>query len=77
MSQPPSGGCVLKQTSHLMCGQHRLQPPSGGCVLKQLGVHIPNQVNASAALGRLCVETAASFLIMAADEISRPRAAVC
>ncbi len=35
-SQPPSGGCVLKQTKR----KGRLfsdgQPPSGGCVLKQM-----------------------------------------
>ena len=35
MTQPPSGGCVLKHwmTSNLPHGC--VQPPSGGCVLKQ------------------------------------------
>ena len=35
-SQPPSGGCVLKQGN--IHGHDDLlnQPPSGGCVLKQL-----------------------------------------
>ncbi|EGV38468.1 hypothetical protein l13_00010 [Neisseria weaveri ATCC 51223] len=33
--QPPSGGCVLKQTSALSKREKAKQPPSGGCVLKQ------------------------------------------
>ena len=34
MSQPPSGGCVLKQASQRVLLVLRGQPPSGGCVLK-------------------------------------------
>ena len=40
--QPPSGGCVLKQSS---IGNHLLafrQPPSGGCVLKLYTFHFLN-----------------------------------
>ncbi|EFH22203.1 hypothetical protein NEIPOLOT_02024 [Neisseria polysaccharea ATCC 43768] len=35
MSQPPSGGCVLKLGSRQQRSHRRTQPPSGGCVLKQ------------------------------------------
>ena len=34
-SQPPSGGCVLKQANKKALPYLRYQPPSGGCVLKQ------------------------------------------
>ena len=33
-SQPPSGGCVLKQNQHSGSEESTAQPPSGGCVLK-------------------------------------------
>ena len=32
--QPPSGGCVLKQTTAIIALSLTAQPPSGGCVLK-------------------------------------------
>ena len=32
--QPPSGGCVLKQTERPLPINSGWQPPSGGCVLK-------------------------------------------
>ncbi|WP_410000213.1 hypothetical protein [Neisseria sicca] len=32
--QPPSGGCVLKQTEVAPLEEASCQPPSGGCVLK-------------------------------------------
>ena len=34
-SQPPSGGCVLKQDFAPLVWRQVVQPPSGGCVLKQ------------------------------------------
>ena len=35
LTQPPSGGCVLKLKPVMDCLLYRLgQPPSGGCVLK-------------------------------------------
>ena len=34
-TQPPSGGCVLKQSCGHQETAHKPQPPSGGCVLKQ------------------------------------------
>ena len=34
--QPPSGGCVLKQSPYPSCLALSKQPPSGGCVLKHL-----------------------------------------
>ncbi len=33
-SQPPSGGCVLKQAARNDNPYNETQPPSGGCVLK-------------------------------------------
>ena len=38
----------------------QIQPPSGGCVLKLLNALICSTVMASAAFGRLCVETVAT-----------------
>ena len=34
VSQPPSGGCVLKQAARNTNRNRVTQPPSGGCVLK-------------------------------------------
>ena len=34
ISQPPSGGCVLKRTGSFTSKSKANQPPSGGCVLK-------------------------------------------
>ena len=34
LNQPPSGGCVLKQSCVLKHLTENNQPPSGGCVLK-------------------------------------------
>ena len=39
--QPPSGGCVLKQTIWINTTHACDQPPSGGCVLK----HLPKRAN--------------------------------
>ena len=33
--QPPSGGCVLKQSKPYAAHHRHQQPPSGGCVLKR------------------------------------------
>ena len=38
LSQPPSGGCVLKLTGFNCIGLVPVQPPSGGCVLKPAAV---------------------------------------
>ena len=35
LSQPPSGGCVLKPSAATPGKAWAKQPPSGGCVLKQ------------------------------------------
>ncbi|EGV37132.1 hypothetical protein l13_04440 [Neisseria weaveri ATCC 51223] len=35
VSQPPSGGCVLKRFIFDLTDRDASQPPSGGCVLKQ------------------------------------------
>ena len=34
ISQPPSGGCVLKPSRPFLLARPTAQPPSGGCVLK-------------------------------------------
>ena len=34
LNQPPSGGCVLKQSFAETAKVGDVQPPSGGCVLK-------------------------------------------
>ena len=58
LAQPPSGGCVLKQTIvgavMVVAGA---QPPSGGCVLKPLMLIVLFYFHKAAAFGRLCVET--------------------
>ena len=36
MTQPPSGGCVLKRENPCRAQGAFHQPPSGGCVLKRL-----------------------------------------
>ena len=36
LSQPPSGGCVLKHKKLKISVDNIGQPPSGGCVLKPL-----------------------------------------
>ena len=56
-TQPPSGGCVLKQVSREASIQTGSQPPSGGCVLKQPFVILGAGYTGPAAFGRLCVET--------------------
>ena len=59
-TQPPSGGCVLKQSARLAFGFSGIQPPSGGCVLKPCEADYDDERVEPAAFGRLCVETQAS-----------------
>ena len=40
VSQPPSGGCVLKPFGIYGSAKSVFQPPSGGCVLKQFNQRI-------------------------------------
>ena len=56
-AQPPSGGCVLKLALVMVSGLYNFQPPSGGCVLKPINTNDVAIRVASAAFGRLCVET--------------------
>ena len=56
-AQPPSGGCVLKQSVAGRGVETDDQPPSGGCVLKPAGSEIRNSDTQPAAFRRLCVET--------------------
>ena len=57
VSQPPSGGCVLKRPYLGKTTIFVYQPPSGGCVLKRYYESVVPVLKASAAFGRLCVET--------------------
>ena len=57
MTQPPSGGCVLKPLPSCLCLQWQNQPPSGGCVLKHFHLNSRTLWFDPAAFRRLCVET--------------------
>ena len=58
MTQPPSGGCVLKpRQRHQKVFWGLSQPPSGGCVLKPYCTVVLRFNDFPAAFGRLCVET--------------------
>ena len=57
ISQPPSGGCVLKQSAKADGLEAGCQPPSGGCVLKPGESQSTPTVPNPAAFRRLCVET--------------------
>ena len=59
INQPPSGGCVLKQTAFVIARIRLPQPPSGGCVLKRdfRLTEYQEAYGEPAAFGRLCVET--------------------
>ena len=55
LSQPPSGGCVLKQHARAFSQQqHGAQPPSGGCVLKQPRAPKPGTGAASRLRAAVC-----------------------
>ena len=58
-TQPPLGGCVLKQPMNDNSPQVVSQPPLGGCVLKLCLIALRSLPNVPAAFRRLCVETAA------------------
>ena len=71
LTQPPSGGCVLKLKPVMDCLLYRLgQPPSGGCVLKLTACDEKTDYSGAATFGWLCVETANSC-----NAKSRPSAA--
>ena len=57
MSQPPSGGCVLKPPTSAQRRAKKSQPPSGGCVLKRRISPGLYRLTIPAAFRRLCVET--------------------
>ena len=76
-SQPPSGGCVLKQVLIGLGVSLVSQPPSGGCVLKQTVTVKLRNMNGPAAFRRLCVETSCYARIYDKAKASRLQAAVC
>ena len=57
MTQPPSGGCVLKQALKDAQAKRDAQPPSGGCVLKRRALCCVCACLSAATFGWLCVET--------------------
>ena len=77
LTQPPSGGCVLKQFQSLGSLDVFRQPPSGGCVLKHLAEWSKKVSKQPAAFGRLCVETTPTLTGILVTTPSRLRAAVC
>ena len=77
LSQPPSGGCVLKHDPTPCRIIPFNQPPSGGCVLKLNAVDMFWFCAWPAAFGRLCVETFGLGELLLVGIASRLRAAVC
>ena len=77
MTQPPSGGCVLKPVLDESSIVEISQPPSGGCVLKPKEAQAFGLIEGPAAFGRLCVETHTTLLVLRICSASRLRAAVC
>ena len=58
LTQPPSGGCVLKPgIKFFLEAKHSEQPPSGGCVLKLQFFYQAVLILVAATFGWLCVET--------------------
>ena len=76
-SQPPSGGCVLKQSAVKYAVVMQNQPPSGGCVLKPLTRKRMSKTTKPAAFRRLCVETKNTGICCYQARPSRLQAAVC
>ena len=77
LTQPPSGGCVLK---HAMRGAHRRLGRSaafGRLCVETFKINDLIKKVLSAAFGRLCVETWFVKSIMIIPLFSRLRAAVC
>ena len=77
ISQPPSGGCVLKLPKPMRLPVAVVQPPSGGCVLKHITTDKLLRHAKPAAFRRLCVETSVDSVISATFCSSRLQAAVC
>ena len=71
-TQPPSGGCVLKQNIITLLPIFMNQPPSGGCVLKLKGCYHRAATMYPAAFRRLCVETMANPAIRRMELIQPP-----
>ena len=53
-NQPPSGGCVLKQSQMPRNLRNPPQPPSGGCVLKQGVIDTGRAAEASRLRAAVC-----------------------
>ena len=64
LSQPPSGGCVLKLLPDCGYPVSSFQPPSGGCVLKLQRQWRNGGRRYPAAFRRLCVETCGRLTAM-------------
>ena len=75
--QPPSGGCVLKQTSTRKPGVYVEPAAFGRLCVETLKAAIPAASKTPAAFGRLCVETILLSMNVILILASRLRAAVC
>ena len=75
ITQPPSGGCVLKLLKSLAGRREASQPPSGGCVLKPEIGYTPANLNQPPSGG--CVLKQVVLGAVASGLPSRLRAAVC
>ena len=75
--QPPSGGCVLKQTLRHRLRFDEMQPPSGGCVLKHFMAYYCTKRIDAATFGWLCVETTYHRVKHDWSSSSHLRVAVC
>ena len=75
--QPPSGGCVLKQTSPNFSGEVKGAATFGWLCIETKTSKIIHAVEPAATFGRLCVETLMNLINYSAWLSSRLQAAVC
>ena len=76
-SQPPSGGCVLKQLQGHIVGVKKFQPPSGGCVLKPVVTSVGMALLSQPPSGGCVLKLNRDFAVVADVGASRLQAAVC
>ena len=77
MSQPPSGGCVLKHQKAFRNDEYKKQPPSGGCVLKLVGGVIIGAAVEQPPSGGCVLKPLAIGVLFGAISGSHLRVAVC
>ena len=77
LTQPPSGGCVLKQLRHSHSNKTQLAAAFGRLCVETGGRLLLPTFTKAAAFGRLCVETLTEIMRPNLSLGSRLRAAVC